>query len=125
MDDSPLTNALSKLDALKDIMTVKRCFGDAYEFNGVQVIPVATVRGGGGGGGGEGNSPEAQGQGAGAGIGFGVNVRPIGMYLVKDGTVTWSPAIDVLRIILGGQLLGLVGILSLRRILLHQRRHRN
>ena len=99
--ESPLSVALSKLDAVKDVLTVKRVFGEAYELGGVTVIPVAAVRGGGGGGGGEGDAPDAQGTGSGAGLGFGVNVRPVGAFVVKDGTVTWSPSIDPMRIVLG------------------------
>ena len=120
--ESALASALSKLDALQDALTVKRVFGDAYEVEGVTVIPVAAVRGGGGGGGGEGDVPDAQGTGSGAGLGFGVNVRPVGAFVVKDGAVTWSPSIDVMRIVMGGQLVALAGILVLGRILTRHRR---
>ena len=120
--ESPLSVALSKLDAVKDVLTVKRVFGEAYELGGVTVIPVAAVRGGGGGGGGEGDAPDAQGTGSGAGLGFGVNVRPVGAFVVKDGTVTWSPSIDPMRIVLGGQLVALAGIFVLGRVLTHRRR---
>ena len=123
--ESPLSVALSKLDAVKDVMTVKRVFGEAYELGGVTVIPVAAVRGGGGGGGGEGDAPDAQGTGSGAGLGFGVNVRPVGAFVVKDGTVTWSPSIDPMRIVLGGQLVALAGIFVLGRVLTHRRRRRS
>jgi uncharacterized spore protein YtfJ len=122
--ESPLSSALSKLEAVKEVMTVKRVFGDAYEADGVTIIPVAAVRGGGGGGGGEGAAPNAQGTGSGGGLGFGVNVRAVGVFAVKDGTVTWSPSIDVMRIVLGGQLVALAGILILGRVLTHRRRHR-
>ena len=46
MNESALSNALSKLDVVNDVMTVKRVFGDAYQLDGVTVIPVAAVRGG-------------------------------------------------------------------------------
>ena len=55
-------------------------------------------------------------------MGFGVNARPVGVYVVKNGEVTWQPAIDVMRIILGGQFIGLVAILAIRS-LLKRRRH--
>ena len=122
--ESSVSSALAKLDAVKDILTVKRVFGDAYQADGATVIPVAAVRGGGGGGGGEGSGPDAQGAGSGAGLGFGVDARPVGVFVVKDGTVTWSPSIDVMRIVLGGQLVALAGIFALSRILRHRRRHR-
>ena len=103
-------------------MTVKRVFGDAYELDGVTVIPVASVRGGGGGGGGEGEGMDAEGpgpkgSGAGGGVGFGVIARPVGAYVVKDGEVTWQPSIDVMRIVLGGQIVAVVALLVLRRLL--------
>jgi uncharacterized spore protein YtfJ len=117
MADTPVDAVMQKLDAAKDAMTVRRVFGDSYQVDGATVIPVAVVKGGGGGGGGEGRGPDQQGSGTGAGMGFGVNVRPLGVYVVKDGDVRWQPAVDVMRIILGGQILGLVAILTVRRIL--------
>ena len=122
---SAMTSALSRLDAVKDILTVKRVFGDAYEVGGVTVIPVAAVRGGGGGGGGEGDAPDAKGTGSGSGVGFGVNVRAIGTVVIADGAVTWVPSVDVTRIVFGGQLVAIVGILVFGRVLTHRRRHRH
>src|SRR5689334_9287105 len=113
--------ALSRLDAIRDLLTVKQVFGETYERDGVIVIPVAAVRGGGGGGGGEGTDPERRGQGTGSGVGFGVNIRPAGAFVVRDGDVTWRPAIDVTRIVLGGQLVAAVGLLVLRQVLRHRR----
>ena len=109
-----LATALSKLDAVRDVLYVKRAFGDPYQADGVTVIPVAAVRGGGGGGG-AGTAPDAAGTGSGAGLGFGVIVRPVGVFAVKDGTVTWYPSIDVMRIVFGGQLVAVVGILAISR----------
>ena len=108
MTDTQLSSVLDKLGAVKDTMTVSRVFGESYKVDGAAIVPVATVRGGGGGGGGEGT-------GTGAGLGFGVIVRPLGVYIVKDGEVSWQPAIDVLRVVVGGQLLALAAILALRR----------
>jgi len=85
------------------------------KLGGATIIPVATVRGGGGGGGGEGTPPGGEGTGTGAGLGFGVIVRPLGVYVVKDGELSWQPAIDLLRVVIGGQLLALAAILALRR----------
>jgi hypothetical protein len=121
---SARSDALSKLEVVKDVLTVRRVFGDAYEADGVTVIPVAALRGAGGGGGGEGRTPDAEGTGSGAGVGFAVNVRPVGVFAVKDGTVTWSPALDVMRIVLGGQAVALAGILILGRMLARRRRPR-
>lgn len=117
MPDTPIAAVMERIDAAKDAMSVRRVFGESYEVDGATVIPVAAVRGGGGGGGGEGRGPEQQGSGTGAGMGFGVNVRPLGVYVVKEGEVRWQPAVDVMRVILGGQVLALVAILTVRRIL--------
>ena len=112
MTDTQLSSVLDKLGAVKDTMTVSRVFGESYKVDGAAIVPVATVRGGGGG---EGTTPGGEGTGTGAGLGFGVIVRPLGVYIVKDGEVSWQPAIDVLRVVVGGQLLALAAILALRR----------
>jgi uncharacterized spore protein YtfJ len=117
MATSSLETVLERLNAVKDTMTVSRVFGEAYERDGITVIPVASVRGGGGGGGGEGEASDAQGSGSGGGVGFGVTARPVGVYVVKDGEVTWQPSIDVMRIVLGGQIVAVVALLTLRRLL--------
>jgi uncharacterized spore protein YtfJ len=118
---SDVSSVLSRLDAVKDTMNVRRAFGDPYEVDGVTLIPVAKVGGGGGGGGGEGGPPDKPAAGNGAGMGFGVGVKPLGVYAVRDGQVSWQPAVDVMRIVLGGQLLALAVILTVRSILKHRR----
>ncbi len=95
-----------------DPLTIRRVFGEAYEREGVTVIPVAIVRGGGGGGGGERDGEEQEGEGG----GFGVSAKPAGAYVISEGKVRWIPALDVNRIVAGGQLLGLAAILLLRLI---------
>jgi uncharacterized spore protein YtfJ len=78
---------------LREGMTVKRVFGDAYEKDGVTVIPVAQVGGGGGAGGG---GTEIEGGGGG---GFGLAAKPVGVYVIRGGEVSWKPALDVNKII--------------------------
>jgi uncharacterized spore protein YtfJ len=118
MNDTQAPSALDKLGAIKDAMTVQRAFGESYQVNGVTVIPVAAVRGGGGGGIGTGNEgSDEKRTGSGSGLGFGAAVRPIGVVVIKDGRVSWRPTIDVMRIILGAQVLGLAAILTLRRLI--------
>jgi uncharacterized spore protein YtfJ len=75
----------------RDAVTVKRVYGEPVERDGVTLIPAATVRGGAGGGG------DSQGNGGG---GFGVMARPIGAYVIRDGGVTWRPAVDLNRVLL-------------------------
>ena len=96
----------------RDTLTVKRVFGEPYEKDGVTVIPAARVRGGAGGGSGE--DPNSQGRGSGSG--FGVTARPVGAFIVRDGDLNWRPAVDVNRIILGGQVVVVVALLTARAI---------
>lgn len=114
MSENGVSTLLDKLGAVKDAMAVSRAFGESYERDGVTVIPVANVRGGGGGGSGEGTDPSHNGSGSGVGMGFGTMVRPIGVYTVKDGNVTWIPALDMMRVILGGQIVAGIALLTLR-----------
>ncbi len=100
------------IEQAKDAMTVKRVYGDAYEKNGVTVIPAARVQGGAGGGGGEG----PQGQGGGSGSGFGMNAKPVGAFVIRGDDVAWRPAVDVNRVILGAQLVALVALFVARSI---------
>jgi uncharacterized spore protein YtfJ len=97
----------------RDALTVKRVFGEPYEKNGVTMIPVAKVQGGAGGGGGEG--PEGQGKGSGGG--FGISARPAGAFLIRGDEMTWKPTIDITRIALGGQIVAIVALLTIRSIL--------
>jgi uncharacterized spore protein YtfJ len=111
MEHAGIAEALSKLEALRDVLTVKRVFGEAYEAHGVTVIPVAAIRGGGGGGGGEDREQQV-----GAGAGLAVIARPVGVFVVDDQGARWKPAVDITRIVLGGQLVAVAAILLLRRL---------
>ena len=66
------------------------------------------MRGGGGGGGDDKEN---------AGGGFGLSAKPAGAYVIRDGKVSWEPAMDVNRIVLGGQIVAIVALLVLRSIL--------
>jgi uncharacterized spore protein YtfJ len=87
------------LAGARDAVSVKRVFGDPIESEGVTIIPAAKVGGGGGGGG----DNEDNGGG-----GFGIGAKPVGAYVIKNGEVTWRPAVDVNRIVGLAFLLGLV-----------------
>jgi uncharacterized spore protein YtfJ len=88
-------------------------FGEPYEKDGVTVIPAARVQGGAGGGSGE----DTQGQGKGSGSGFGLTARPVGAFIIRDGELSWRPAVDVNRIVLGGQVVAIVALLTVRAII--------
>lgn len=116
------------MDQAREVMTVKRVFGEPYEKDGLTIIPVARVMGGGGGGEGRMVAPEGaaaetgEGQGAavpagsGSGAGFGMAARPAGVYVIKEGDVRWLPAVDVNRIVLGAQIVAVVFLLVVRSI---------
>ncbi|HUJ91610.1 MAG TPA: spore germination protein GerW family protein [Gaiellaceae bacterium] len=108
------------ISGVRDSISVKRVYGDPYEKDGLTVIPAATVRGGGGGG-----TGEHEGQDSGAGAGFGVQARPSGAWIIENDTVTWKPAVDVNRIVTGGQLVALAAILVTGRILATHARRRH
>ncbi len=113
-----LENAREALQALEG----KRVYAEPYEKNGLTVIPAATVRGGGGGGGGGGEGPEGKGHGSGGGGGFGLVARPVGAWVIRGDEVTWKPALDLNRVILGSQLATIAVVLVVGRALLRRRR---
>ncbi|MDJ0664980.1 MAG: sporulation protein [Acidimicrobiia bacterium] len=106
---------MSKLDDIlagaRDSITVRKVYGDPYEKDGITFVPAAAV--GGGGGGGEGEDAEAA---SGSGGGFGVMARPVGAYRIKDGEVTWIPAVDTTKVVLASQVVAIVALLVLRSI---------
>ena len=102
------------LDQTRDAISVKRVFGDPVERDGVTVIPVARVLGGAGGGGG--TSPHDV-AGSGAGAGYGVRATPAGVYVIRGDSVEWEPALNLNRVILGGQLVAIVLILAIAAVL--------
>ena len=105
-------NVDKMLKGVYDTLAVKRVYGDPIEHDGVVVVPAAAVRGGGGGGGDERHN---------GGGGFGVVAKPVGVYVIQDGDVTWKPALDPNRIALGGQALAALGIVLAYRLLRRSR----
>jgi uncharacterized spore protein YtfJ len=101
----------------RDALTVKRVFGEPFERDGVTVIPAASIRGGAGGGRGEGATPDGGGTGSGSGGGFGLTAKPAGVYVIAGSRVRWQPAVDVNRVILGGQIVAIVIALVARSVL--------
>ncbi|MEV6070676.1 sporulation protein [Nocardia sp. NPDC052001] len=82
------------LTAATDSISVRRVYAEPIERDGITVITAAAVSGGGGGGGGT----DENGQG-GSGTGFGLGAKPVGAYVIRGGTVSWQPALDVNRLI--------------------------
>jgi uncharacterized spore protein YtfJ len=100
-------NALEAVSQAKDVINVRRVYGEPYQEDGLTIIPAANVIGGGGGGG------DTAGNG---GAGFGVRARPAGAWVIKDGEVQWKPALDLNRVILVGQIIAIVALLVTRSI---------
>jgi uncharacterized spore protein YtfJ len=88
----------------------RRVVGAPIERDGAVLVPVAVVSGGSGGGSGtdkDGN--------LGQGAGWGGTARPVGAYVLADGHVRYEPVIDVTRLAVGAQLVGIVALLVLGR----------
>jgi uncharacterized spore protein YtfJ len=99
-------NPESLLKGVRDALTARTVYGEPVERDGVTVIPAANVRGGGGGGG------DNAGNGGG---GFGLQGRPVGAYVIKDGEVTWKPAVDPVRVLLAALVAFALWVLVHRR----------
>lgn len=100
-------NVDEMLTGARDAMTVKRVYGDPIERDGILVIPAAKVTGGGGGGGDNENN---------GGGGFGVSARPAGAWIIRNGEVEWTPAIDATRIASLSMLVAIVFLWTVRSI---------
>lgn len=103
-------------------------YGEPVSRDGITLLPVAKISGGGGGGSGEGSPPNrgdrapSEATGRGVGGGFGVSAKPMGAFVIKDGSVGWRPAVDVNKIILGAQLVAVAALLTIRTIIAARRR---
>ncbi|WP_424531007.1 sporulation protein [Sphaerisporangium viridialbum] len=108
-------------DFFEHISGARRVYGEPYERDGATVIPAVSVRAAGGFGTGHVQERISGGTGGGGATTAG----PVGAYVIRDGKVSWEPAIDVNRIVLGGQiLLGLALIVyALRSGMPPERRH--
>jgi uncharacterized spore protein YtfJ len=103
-----MTNVLADtVQRTIDGMQPKQVYAEPIERDGVIFLPAAKVRGGGGGGG------DTEGNG---GAGFGLTAKPSGMFVIRNGDAEWRPAIDMNRIIIGGQIVVIVALLVLRSI---------
>lgn len=75
--------------------TASHVYGRPYETpDGATVLPVAKVRGR--------STPGAD------DTELRLRAKPLGVFVIKDGSATWQPAVDVTRIALMGELIGLV-----------------
>lgn len=113
------TNDAGVLDALRKMTAeaaVDRVFGTPITHGDMVVLPVAKV--GGGAGGGSGTGPAADGPtNSGVGGGFGMSAKPLGVFVLRNGKVAWRPAIDVNKVVLGGQIVAVTLLLVARAVL--------
>ncbi|MCL2424005.1 MAG: hypothetical protein FWD11_08990 [Micrococcales bacterium] len=107
-------------DAVKDVVSIRRVYGEAYERGDTLVIPVAKVMGGTGMGSAGGSQEGADG-GGGGGC-FATRIRATGVFVVDDTGVHWRPAFDLNRavlvgqVVLGAAIITAVGGLGLRQV---------
>jgi len=98
------------LQSAQDAITARRVFGEPFEADGATILPVAVVGG------------HARGQDG--GVGYGVGARPAGVYVIRNGRVSWRPAVNVNMIVAGGQLVAIVALLVLRPIVARRLQNR-
>ncbi|MEU8233258.1 spore germination protein GerW family protein [Actinoplanes sp. NPDC048967] len=107
------------LDTLReavDTVSVGKVFGAPITQGETIVLPVARI--GGGAGGGSGTGPAGPGQeNGGTGGGLGMSAKPLGVFVLRDGKVGWRPAVDVNRIIMGGQIVAVTALLVVRAVI--------
>ena len=93
----------------QEALTVRRVFGDPITVGATTLIPTAAIGGGGGGGA---DGPQ------GGGAGFGMHGRPSGLFVLRDDRVSWKPAVDVNRIVLGGQFVAVAALFFISSVIL-------
>ncbi|TMB41826.1 MAG: sporulation protein [Chloroflexi bacterium] len=101
------------LEQVKELVGGTTVYDAPYEKDGMTVIAASRVMGGGGGGEMGKDAGEAPG---GAGGGVGLDARPAGAFVIKGDDVSWIPAMDINRIVLGGQLVAIIALLSWRSV---------
>ena len=106
------------IGGITDSSSVRRVFGEPIERNGILIIPVASIRGAFGGG--EGATAPTRGAESPAptswGGGGAWSASPAGTYVLKNGEMSWVPAVDANRSILLGCLTGMVALLVIRSV---------
>ena len=46
-----------------------------------------------------------------------MSAKPLGVFVLRDGKVGWRPAIDVNKVIIGGQVVAVTGLLVARALI--------
>ena len=108
------SNDTSVLETVKEMVqntTAQKVYGTPITQEGVTVLPVAKVSGGGGGGSGTGPGENGQ-EAGGTGGGLGLTAKPLGVFVIRDSRVSWRPAVDVNKAILGGMAVVVAAIVA-------------
>jgi uncharacterized spore protein YtfJ len=108
------SNDTSVLETVKEMVqntTAEKVYGTPITQEGVTVLPVAKVSGGGGGGSGTGPGENGQ-EAGGTGGGLGLTAKPLGVFVIRDSRVSWRPAVDVNKAILGGMAVMVAAIVA-------------
>ena len=108
--------ATQVLNEARDALSATRVYAEPLVKNGTTVIPAAVVRGGAG----SGDAPDGKGESG----GFGLSAHPTGAWVIHGDDVRWKPAVDVTRIAILGELVGLVGLFAWRSVALARARRR-
>jgi uncharacterized spore protein YtfJ len=106
------TDVFAGLREIVNSADAGKVFAAPITQDGTIVLPVAKIGGGGGGGAGTGPADEG-----GTGGGFGISAKPLGVYVLRDGKVKWLPAVDINKIVLGGQVVAVAALLLARALL--------
>ncbi len=117
------------VERVDDVLSARRVFGEPVVKNGTTVIPVARIMGGAGGGEGPTGATSAD-EATGKtrklqqfGGGFGLSARPAGVYVLQGDKVSWIPAVDVNRVLVGMQVVAVVLLLTIRSIVRSRAAH--
>jgi uncharacterized spore protein YtfJ len=95
---------------MREGVSVREVFADPFEQGGVTLLPAAAVSSiGGGGSGVDAQSSE------GGGGGFLQFARPVGAYVLTNGTVRWRPAVDLNRLLVTAAIVTVVVVAARRR----------
>jgi uncharacterized spore protein YtfJ len=110
------TSVLETIREVVDGAAAGKVFGAPITYDGLTVLPVAKVSGGGGGGSGTGPAQDGHDTG-GSGGGMGTSAKPLGVFVIKEGSVAWRPAVDVNKVIVGSQIVAVAALLTLRALI--------
>ncbi|MBA3490019.1 MAG: sporulation protein [Longispora sp.] len=114
------------MDFLREVIgnaTPGTVFGTPVTKDDVTLLPVARISAGGGGG--SGTEPDQDGANSGGiGGGMGLKSKAMGVYVISGGKVSWRPVVDVNKVIMGGQIIAGIALLTLRAYLKMRKRMR-